>query len=133
MFLALLAATIATAARSAFAGAVAAALYYWVAMFGLETLLPARLQPLLPGWHATVLRALAFPEFAAGPVQPSTVQMGYRILTINTEQELPAMVGFQLPPGGPEPSLVLSLAVFGAYLVLMIGVLHVLWHRQEAP
>ncbi len=130
LFPALLAATIAAATRSTFAGAVAALVH---AMFPPEGFLPPRLQPFFPTWHVDVLQALAFPEFAVGSLQPATVQMGYRVCTVSTTRELPAMVGFELPPVGPEPSLAVSLVVLGAYLVLLLGALHVLWHRQEAP
>ncbi|MDQ7794180.1 MAG: hypothetical protein RDU89_07170 [bacterium] len=43
------------------------------------------------------------------------------------------MVIFEPPPAGPEPSLAASMIALGVYLLVLIGTLHAMWRRQEAP
>ena len=130
LFPALLVGTIAAAARSTLAGAITGLLYVLVRP---ESFLPASLQALLPQWHVRALQVLAFPEFVLGPHRPATVQMGNFISTVMVQRELPAMIILGPLPVGLEPSLAASLTVLGAYMLVFIATLHVVWRRQEAP
>ncbi len=109
----ILAGLVASVARNALAGFV-----FVLVLMNVEPGLPLPIRRILPIWHMQVLRALAFPEFVF------QVEVGGPVL--------PGLVGGLLP-APPEASLAVSLGVLAVHGVLLAGLLHVVWKRQEAP